>query len=82
MEKAFDNGVLLLQSFLHEKIHSTSDGVFDGTCMETELPLSIAAWNTDLPMVELLISRGARIDEVNRKKETVFHSLVKVSESY
>lgn len=79
MEEKFDNGLVILRSFLHETIDSSSDSAFDGTCMEMELPLSIAAWNTDLSMVKLLVQKGAQIDEINRRKETVFHSLVKVS---
>jgi len=48
------------------------------TCLEAELPLSIAAWNADLNMLEMLFKKGALMGTVNYHGDNVFHSLVAV----
>lgn len=53
---------------------------WDDTCYESEIPLSMAAWNCDIATLEVLIDEGADLTIKNSKKENVLHSLVEVLE--
>ena len=47
-------------------------------CLEAGLALSMAAWNNDMKMIDLLIAYGAPIPATNSLGRNVFHSLVEV----
>ena len=51
---------------------------WDDTCYESEIPLSMAAWNCDIATLKVLIDEGATLTTQNSKKENVLHSLVEV----
>lgn len=79
--KAFKSGEMVLQTFLHEPLISKSDSAYEDTCMEAEIPLSMAAWNCDLAMVNMLLKYNAYIEAKNSKGDNVFHTLVKVRQN-
>ena len=47
-------------------------------CMNAELALSMAAWNNDEKMIDLLIEHGASIPATNSRGRNAFHNLVEV----
>ncbi|KAK7487388.1 hypothetical protein BaRGS_00021350 [Batillaria attramentaria] len=55
---------------------------FAATVMMGELPLTVAALTFNVPMVDLLLSHGARIHATNSLGDTVFHSLVRFAALY
>lgn len=75
--RKLENGAQIASSFLNLPLNSEAENWTD-TCNEAELPLSIAAWNTDHTMIELLLENGAQLDAVNRRNQTVFHTLIEV----
>ncbi|XP_067936859.1 transient receptor potential cation channel subfamily V member 3-like [Watersipora subatra] len=65
---------------LHEYIHvpyESGDSQNDG-CLKVELPLSMAAWNGDEEMIDLLLKNGASMKRTNSYGQNVFHSLVQM----
>ncbi|XP_067936465.1 transient receptor potential cation channel subfamily V member 3-like [Watersipora subatra] len=65
---------------LHEYInvpYKSGDSQNDG-CLKVELPLSMAAWNGDEEMIDLLLKNGASIKGINSYGQNVFHSLVQM----
>lgn len=75
-----EKGDVLLHQYIHLPTKpQTEDSSLVGSCMEVELALSMAAWNGDIQMIDLLIQNGASLQQVNSHGQNVFHSLVEVS---
>ncbi|KAL8609585.1 hypothetical protein ACOMHN_023721 [Nucella lapillus] len=55
---------------------------FRATVMMGELPLSVAALTFNLQMVDELLEKGARLEEVNSRGDTALHSLVRFARFY
>lgn len=65
--------------YIHTPLESENDNSLVDTCMEAELPLSIAAWNGDIDMMKLLVNNGCWLSKQNHQGDNVFHTIVRVS---
>lgn len=74
-----EEGEQIFMQYIHSPLQAQSDVSLTDTCMEAELPLSIAAWNGDVQMINLLLDNGCSMSTQNYKGDNVFHTIVRVS---